>query len=96
KRRVHTATFVIRPASHAAITVCTAAALFVCVLVAMLFLADPAEDALARPIAGLFVLTMLLLIVGLSLFLWEKLGCAMPPAWRRSLRGSDRPECGWR
>lgn len=54
-----------------ALSACTAAALFVCVLVAMLFLADLADFAFGRPIAWLFVLAMLLLIVGLILFLWE-------------------------
>ena len=53
------------------LSACTAAALFVCVLVAMLFLADLAQVAFGRPIAWLFVLSMLLLILGLVLFLWE-------------------------
>jgi hypothetical protein len=57
--------------ANLAITCCTAAALFVCVLVALLFIADPTESGFARPIAGLFILAMLLLIAGLSLFLWE-------------------------
>ena len=56
---------------HLAITACTAAALFVCVLVAILFVADVTELAFGRPIAWLFVISMLLLIAGLSLFLWE-------------------------
>ncbi len=54
-----------------ALSACTAAALFVCVLVALLFVADPANIAMARPIAALFVLAMGLLITGLVLFLWE-------------------------
>ena len=54
-----------------ALSACTAAALFVCVLVAMLFLADLTGTALGRPIAWMFVLAMLLLILGLILFLWE-------------------------
>lgn len=54
-----------------ALSACTAAALFVCVLVAMLFVADLADIAFGRPIAWLFVLAMLLLIIGLVLFLWE-------------------------
>jgi hypothetical protein len=54
-----------------ALSACTAAALFVCVLVAMLFIADLANVAFGRPIAWLFVIAMLLLIVGLILFLWE-------------------------
>ena len=54
-----------------AITACTASALFVCVLVALLFIADLADVAIGNPIAWLFVLSMLLLIAGLFLFLWE-------------------------
>jgi hypothetical protein len=54
-----------------ALSACTAAALFVCVLVAMLFIADLSEFAFGRPVAWLFVLAMSLLILGLLLFLWE-------------------------
>ena len=54
-----------------AITACTAAALLVCVLVATLFIADLSDFAFGRPIAWLFVLAMLLLIAGLTLFLME-------------------------
>jgi hypothetical protein len=54
-----------------ALSACTAAALFVCVLVAMLFVANLADIAFGRPVAWLFVLAMLLLILGLLLFLWE-------------------------
>jgi hypothetical protein len=52
-----------------ALSACTAAALFVCLLVAMLFIAS--DFAFGRPIAALFVLAMLSLIFGLLLFLWE-------------------------
>ena len=58
-------------AVNLAITACTAAALFVCLLVAMLFLADLTDLALGRPIAILFIIAMVLLIAGLSFFLWE-------------------------
>jgi hypothetical protein len=54
-----------------AISACTASALFVCLVVAILFVADLAKFAFARPIALLFILTMLLLTVGLVLFLYE-------------------------
>ncbi len=54
-----------------AISACTASALFVCLVVAILFVADLAEFGFARVIAVLFILTMLLLIVGLLLFLYE-------------------------
>ena len=53
------------------ISACTASALFVCLVVAFLFVADLIEIGFARPIAVLFVLAMLLLIVGLVLFLHE-------------------------
>jgi hypothetical protein len=54
-----------------AISCCTASALFVCMVVAILFVADLASFRFGRPIAYLFILTMLLLIVGLLLFLYE-------------------------
>jgi hypothetical protein len=54
-----------------AISLCTASALFVCVVVAILFVADLAKIAFARPIAMLFILAMVLLILGLMLFLYE-------------------------
>jgi hypothetical protein len=54
-----------------AITACTAAALFVCVLIAMMFIADLADFAFGRQIAWLFIIAMLLLIAGLVFFLWE-------------------------
>jgi hypothetical protein len=54
-----------------AITSCTASALFVCLVVAILFVADLAQIAFARPTAVLFIVAMSLLIVGLTLFLAE-------------------------
>ena len=50
---------------------CTAGALFVCVVVAILFVASLARFAFANTIALLFILAMLLLIAGLILFLYE-------------------------
>jgi len=57
--------------ANLSIACCTASALFVCVVVAILFVADPAEIAFARPIALLFIVAMLFLILGLVLFLYE-------------------------
>jgi hypothetical protein len=54
-----------------AITACTASALFVCLVVAILFVADLAQIPFARPIAVLFIIAMGLLIVGLTFFLAE-------------------------
>jgi hypothetical protein len=54
-----------------AISACTASALFVCLVVAILFVADLAAFNFAKPIALLFIMAMLLLIVGLVLFLYE-------------------------
>lgn len=54
-----------------AVGACTASALFVCLVVAILFVAALADFAYARPIAWLFIVAMLLLIAGLFLFLWE-------------------------
>lgn len=53
------------------IRACTASALFVCLVVAILFVADLTRFPFAQPVAILFVLAMLLLIVGLILFLYE-------------------------
>jgi hypothetical protein len=54
-----------------AIVCCTSSALFVCVVVAILFVADLADFPFGRPIAWLFIVAMLLLILGLVLFLFE-------------------------
>jgi hypothetical protein len=54
-----------------AITAITASALFVCLVIAILFVADLAKIAVARPIAVLFIIAMGLLIVGLTFFLAE-------------------------
>ena len=54
-----------------AIRCCTASALFTCLVVAVLFVADLAAFPFAQPIALLFVVAMLLLIAGLILFLHE-------------------------
>jgi hypothetical protein len=56
---------------NAAIICCTASALFVCVVVAILFVADLAAFPFGRAVAYLFIAAMLLLITGLVLFLWE-------------------------
>jgi hypothetical protein len=54
-----------------AISACTASALFVCLVVALLFVADLAAIKFGTAVALLFILAMLFLIVGLILFLWE-------------------------
>jgi CBS domain containing-hemolysin-like protein len=54
-----------------AITLCTAAALFVCTLIATLFLESFVTLDIKTPVAVLFILVMLLLIVGLIIFLRE-------------------------
>jgi hypothetical protein len=54
-----------------AISACTASALFTCLLVAILFVADLSEFKFGQAIAILFVATMMLLILGLVLFLYE-------------------------
>lgn len=53
------------------LTCCTAGALFVCVLVGILFVAGLGKIGFAKLIAVLFVVTMLLLVAGLLLFLYE-------------------------
>lgn len=54
-----------------AISACTASALFTCLVVGILFVADLSEFAFGQAIAILFIATMLLLIAGLVLFLYE-------------------------
>jgi hypothetical protein len=54
-----------------AISACTASALFVCLVVGILFVADLADIDWGRPIAVLFIIAMLLLIAGLVFFLYE-------------------------
>lgn len=54
-----------------AISCCTSSALFICLVVAILFVADLADFPFGRPIALLFILAMLMLVLGLVLFLYE-------------------------
>ena len=58
-------------AANRAIICCTASALFVCLVVAVLFVAAPAEISFGRTIAALFIAAMALLILGLCFFLHE-------------------------
>lgn len=58
-------------AANLAIGCCTASALFVCIVVAILFIAAPSQLAVARLISWLFIAAMVLLITGLVLFLHE-------------------------
>lgn len=53
------------------ISACTTSALFVCLVVAILFVADLAEFGFATLVALLFIATMVLLVAGLLLFLYE-------------------------
>ena len=57
--------------ANLAISCCTASASLVCIVVAILFVADLAEFHFGRVIAYLFIATMAVLIGGLLLFLWE-------------------------
>jgi MFS family permease len=54
-----------------AIGCCTGSALFICLVVAILFVADLADFPFGRAIAWLFIAAMLLLVSGLILFLYE-------------------------
>ena len=54
-----------------AISACTASALFVCLVVGFMFVADLADIRFGRTVAAMFVIAMALLIGGLLLFLWE-------------------------
>ena len=54
-----------------AIGSCTASALFICLVVALLFVADLADFRFGRPVALLFIVAMSLLVAGLILFIYE-------------------------
>ncbi|MBV8972783.1 MAG: DUF2721 domain-containing protein [Sphingomonadaceae bacterium] len=58
-------------AAHWAIGMCTTAALFVCVVVAILFVGNFVVFRADTIVAGLFIVAMTLLITGLILFLTE-------------------------
>lgn len=57
--------------AHRAIGCCTASALFVCLVVAVLFLGDMTDRGSARVVAGMFIAAMGLIVAGLTLFLVE-------------------------
>lgn len=57
--------------AHFSIYACTASALAVCVLVALLFVADLSGIGFARTVAVLFVVAMALIVLGLGFFLAE-------------------------
>jgi len=73
-------------AANLAIICCTASALFVCVVVATLFLAEPTQLAVERIIQVLFIIAMVLLIAGLMVFLYEvrlaMMGLRLSSTWR--------------
>ena len=55
----------------AAITLCTSTAVLICTVIALLFLGDYLRYDISLPVAGLFILGMLLLVIGLISFLRE-------------------------
>lgn len=57
--------------AHWAIGCCTASALFVCLVVAILFLGDMTDRNWARVVAGLFIGATAFIVIGLGLFLIE-------------------------
>jgi len=54
-----------------AIFLCTATALLVCTVIALLFLGDYLRYDISLPVAALFILAMLLMVIGLISFLRE-------------------------
>ncbi len=58
-------------AAHWAIGLCTSSALFVCIVIAILFVGDVLPGRMSLAVAPLFILVMMLLIAGLLLFLCE-------------------------
>jgi hypothetical protein len=57
--------------ANRALVLCTISAVLICIVIAGLFTAVLFDLALAQPIAIIFVLAMLLLIIGLGIFLYE-------------------------
>lgn len=57
--------------AHGALSLCGGSAVFICLLVGLLFLADLMKFGIGRPVAVLFVLAMALVTAGLMLFLGE-------------------------
>ena len=74
---------------QAAVGSCVASALFVSLLVGILFVAALADFAYARTIALLFIIATALLIVGLVLFLWEVNLAMRSVRVNRALIGKD-------
>jgi hypothetical protein len=72
-----------------AITACTASALFVCLVVAIMFIGGLGDVNSGRLIAILFIIAMALLIVGLVLFLLEIRLAARTLRVRYDLLGSE-------
>ncbi len=58
-------------AAHWAIGLCTSSALFVCIVIAIMFVGDLVPGPVSLAVAPLFILVMMLLIAGLLLFLFE-------------------------
>jgi MFS family permease len=81
--------------ANLAISCCTASASLVCIVVAILFVADLAEFRFGRVIAWLFIATMTVLISGLLLFLYEvRLAMRSIRLRRDQLPHLRRPEAG--
>lgn len=78
--------------ANLAISACTASALFVCLLVALLFVADLADFGFGTLVALLFVTTMVLLVIGLLLFLYEIRLAMRSLKLRRALLSEGDPQ----
>ncbi len=78
-------------AANRAITCCTASALFVCLVVAVMFVAVPDQVGFARTIAALFIAAMALLTAGLGFFLHEIHLAIRALRLRRGPHESDSP-----
>jgi uncharacterized membrane protein YciS (DUF1049 family) len=77
--------------ANLAIVACTTSALFVCLVVALMFVADLANFSFATLVALLFIVTMALLVVGLLLFLFEiRLAMRSLRVRRELLPGQER------
>jgi hypothetical protein len=78
--------------AHRAVSLCAAAALATCLLIAALFLAETVAARAGNMVAPLFVLVMVLLASGLSAFLLEvRIATRNVRVRAELIRGAPRP-----
>lgn len=81
-----------RRIAQRAVMLCTGAAMLISIMIAMLFVSAWIETRIGTLIAGLWVTTTLLLILGLGFFFAETRIAARGPASRQRRRGQRRSD----